>query len=393
MKHKSGIKRRDFISSVAIIGVGSTASKFIGLSTQEYISKKEDKSKILNFNPKMHYRRLGKTGLILSEVGLGGHWRAPWRVRSEDWRWSKFFDDEIPVIPDKVLSNRTEVVSLAIDLGMNYLDLTGLAECMVFGAALKGRREKMIIAADDYLQSIRHDELINVKSQIHNVEKCLQCIGTDYLDVWKSQAKLDGSNTDADLEVLIETFQKLHKAGKVRYLGISSHNRNFIQHVIENFPQFDMVTFPITAKTRNMNEPPTRNNIEEVEIKNIKDPVFNKSVFTSALKHNVGVIAIKPFFGGSLFKSHGQVKTGVGNKQDHDLARLTLQAILDLNDAITSVIPGQSTIYETENAALASYTRPFGQMEADRDWLKKITDDKWAALSQEYSWLRDWEII
>jgi hypothetical protein len=32
-------------------------------------------TKILNYNPNMEYRRLGKTGLMVSAVSLGGHWK------------------------------------------------------------------------------------------------------------------------------------------------------------------------------------------------------------------------------------------------------------------------------------------------------------------------------
>ena len=32
-----------------------------------------DPSKILNHNPKMTYRPLGKTGFMISEIALGGH--------------------------------------------------------------------------------------------------------------------------------------------------------------------------------------------------------------------------------------------------------------------------------------------------------------------------------
>jgi hypothetical protein len=83
---------------------------------------------------------------------------------------------------------------------------------------------------------------------------------------------------------------------------------------------------------------------------------------------------------------------GVGSKTENDLSRLTIQCIL-ANQAITAAVPGLSTVYEVENAARASYTRPLGVTAAERAWLMRITDARWAALPQEYAWLRDWEVV
>jgi predicted aldo/keto reductase-like oxidoreductase len=189
---------------------------------------------------------------------------------------------------------------------------------------------------------------------------------------------------------MIEAFEKLHKAGKVLHLGISSHSWPWAQHVIEKYPQVEMFIFPCTAKTKEKNKPPMRDNIKEV---NAGYGLESKSVFQSLRDHDVGLITIKPFFGGSLFKSHGKPKLGVGSKEDNDLARLTLQCILNLNDAITSVIPGLSTIYEVDNAVRASYTLPLAMTAADKNWLAQITDKRWSNLPKEYAWLHDWEIV
>jgi aryl-alcohol dehydrogenase-like predicted oxidoreductase len=273
---------------------------------------------------------------------------------------------------------------------MNYLDITGAEECIAFGAALKGRRKKMIVGADDSKLCPRHDEFCNVKAQVHNVEECLRNIGTDYLDIWRIQAKMDGTNTDADVGVIIEAFQKLHKAGKVLHLGISSHSRPWTQHVIEKFPQVEMFIFPCTAKTKEKGIPPVHNNIEE---RNPGAGPAAKSVFQSLRDNDVGLITIKPFFGGRLLKTYDKIKTGPPDKEDNDLVRLTLQCILNLNDAITAVIPGLSTVYEVDNAARASYTRPLGLTAADKEWLMNKTDQHWALLPQEYVWLHDWQIV
>jgi len=389
--HKGELSRRAFLRNGSWVGLGAIAGTCAvgGRSSGEQV----DTSKILNYNSKMHYRRLGKTELVLSEIGIGGHWRAPWRDRSHGWWWGKFIDDENPVVPEKVGQNRRDVVSVCIDAGVNHLDITGLAEAMAFGAALERRRDKMIVAGDDYKVCPRHPQYCNVKSQVENVENCLKALGSDYIDIWRPQAKMDGTNTDADIEMMIEAFERLKKAGKVRHLGVSSHTSRWLQHVIENYPQFEMVIFPCTAKTKSKAKPPVGDNVEILNSR--ENGYVDVSLFDVARDHDVGVITIKPFFGGSLFQSHGQVKTGawgVGSKLENDLARLTLQSILS-KDAVTAVIPGVSTVYEAENAVLASYTRPLPVTAADEVWMEAQTERRWADLPDDYGWLRNWEYV
>jgi len=389
MDHKK-LSRRAFIRDTSFMTAAIIAGTLAGKAhsaAESSAAKQIDASKILNYHPKMGYRRLGKTGLVISEIGLGGHWMAPWREQSGDWWWGKFVREEVP---EDVAKNRTEVVSKAIDCGINYLDITGAEECLCYGAALKGRREKMIVGADDSKLCPRHNQYCNVPAQIHNVEECLRHIGTDYLDIWRVQAKMDGTNTDADVEVMIEAFQKLHKDGKVWHFGISSHSRPWAQHVIEKYPQVEMFIFPCTARTKEQGKSPTPDNIEEGEARYGPE---HKSIFQSLRQQDVGLITIKPFFGGSLFKSLGKKKLGVGNKEDNDLARLTLQCILNLSAAITCVIPGLSTVYEVDNTARASYTRLLAMTLADKEWLEHKTSRRWAALPQQYAWLHDWEVV
>jgi len=50
------------MASVTLAGKASAAQ-----------TRPADTAKILNYNPKMGYRRLGKTGLMISEISLGGH--------------------------------------------------------------------------------------------------------------------------------------------------------------------------------------------------------------------------------------------------------------------------------------------------------------------------------
>jgi len=382
------LSRRDFMRNTSLAAVGTITSALV--SKGQAGTKPSGSSKILNYNPKMHYRRLGKTDLMISEVSLGGHWKN----RNAGRFWDHFANEEAP---EDVAKNRTEVVSACIDCGINYLDITTAAECLSYEAALKGRRDKMYVGADIHTLGPRKSELCNLKDQTHNVEECLRLLKTDYLDIWRPQAKMAGElNTDAQVQALVETFQKMHKAGKVLHLGISSHTRPWLEHIIETFPQFEMVIFPCSAKTREKGKSPTKGNVEEADPGHRADQT--QSIFKTILEKDVGVVTIKPFFGGSVFESYGKDRfpvMGVGSKQENDLARLTLQCIL-VNQAITATIPGLSTVYEVENAARASYTSAVGGLgitQAEKDWLMRITDERWAALPEEYAWLRNWELI
>ncbi|MEJ2701832.1 MAG: aldo/keto reductase [Sedimentisphaerales bacterium] len=349
------LSRRDFMRNTSLVAAGTLAGTLAGGGQAEGA----EKSKILNFNEKMHYRRLGKTGLMVSEVSLGGHWKN----RNAGRYWDSFSNEEVPA---DVAKNRTDVVSAAIDSGINYLDITTAAECLCYGVALKGRREKMHVGADIHNLGPRGSDRCNVKDQTFNVETCLRLLKTDYLDIWRPQAKMTGQlgtdqlNTDAEVESLIETFQKLRKQGKVRHLGMSCHCRPWFEHVINKYSDFEMIIFPCSAKTRVAGQTPTKDNVEEVNPGHGSDQT--QSIFNVVRTRDVGVVTIKPYFGGSLFESCGKVKfpvMGVGSKKENDAARLTLQCIL-ANPRITATVPGLSTVYEVENAARASYTRSLG---------------------------------
>src|SRR5512138_1807119 len=64
---KDGINRRDFLCDTALATAGLVAGA--------QALQAADGAKPLNYNPQMEYRRLGKTGLQISAVCLGGHWK------------------------------------------------------------------------------------------------------------------------------------------------------------------------------------------------------------------------------------------------------------------------------------------------------------------------------
>jgi len=71
--------RRDFTKTAALAG-GAAVIGVGGVGAAEY-----DTGKIRSYNENMEYRRLGKTGVMVSAVCLGGHWKRLGTVLGEDF--------------------------------------------------------------------------------------------------------------------------------------------------------------------------------------------------------------------------------------------------------------------------------------------------------------------
>ena len=384
------LSRRTFVRNTSVLLAGTVATRLVGEpSASGEPAGEVDTSKILNYNPKMGYRRLGKTGLLISEISIGGHWVD----RAGNRLWIRFPKDEVP---RDVAKNRTEVVSRCIDRGINLVDPVTYAELAAYRVALKGRREKMhVIASSDAMNPNRREHC-TPHTQTANIDDCLTRLGTDYLDVWRPMFRQDGQHPDRDVEVSVEAFAKAHKQGKARWLGISSHNRTFLQHVIEKFPQFSVVIFPYTAKSKV--KTPDVESVDPAQVVEVgtgdglHSGDTSKSIFSTVEKHDVGVITIKPFAGGSLFRSRPTFEKMESTEDDYERARLTLAYILS-NPAITATIPGISSIEEVDNNARASAERLALLDRHGVERLHDVAEEMWASLPGEYDWLRDWEWV
>jgi len=110
-------------------------------------------------------------------------------------------------------------------------------------------------------------------------------------------------------------------------------------------------------------------------------------------KHDIGVITIKPFGGGSLFRT--KIKFGENiesTETDYERARLTLAYIL-CNSAISALVVGMTTVTELNNNVRASAERT-ALLDQNGIWkLTEATDRMWANLPRHYRFLHDWEWV
>lgn len=345
------ITRRQFVRRGAMAAAGLVVGR------TPLVPAKSPRGEILSHDERMEYRRLGKTGLMVSAISLGGHWKRLATRNQID------FD-----------RNRGEVVAACIDHGINYVDACCAAEILAYAKALGKRRKEMYFGFSWYEWESRFPEWRSEKKLIQGFEEGLRQARLDYVDLWRNSALLDGGrHTPQELEDMIAAGEKMVKEGKTRFFGISSHDREWLDMVVRKYPVVSAILFPYTAQSK-------------VKPKD--------SIFETVKKCDVGVFGIKPFASNSLFKGNSQDDSPT-REEDDRRARLALRYILT-NDSITAPIPGLISIRQVKNAVRAiAERRQFDLADSralDRE-LQPVRGEMWANLSPEYQWLKQWEWV
>jgi aryl-alcohol dehydrogenase-like predicted oxidoreductase len=298
----------------------------------------------------MKYRKLGKTDLIVSEIGFGCQSIAGGLYYKND-------------------NESLKTLDCAFDSGVNFFDTSdhysqGESEILI-GKAFKRKRDKIIIgtkagtlyapAADfllrrralmrpvsRYMRSMKIPLHLLRARQKHSdfsegylfssVEKSLKRMQTDYIDLFQlhkpSQLILEQGD-------YIPALDKLKQQGKIRYFGISCA-ANEDAFICFNFPEISSLQLSISLLDRK--------HIEEILI--------------HALANGTGIIARNPRAQGHLTEDLGDImaETYARNKKefeekkerasqyqflvrpDRTLAQSALQYALQLN-GVSTVIP------------------------------------------------------
>lgn len=191
--------------------------------------------------PVLRYRKIGKTGLKVTEVGFGC-----------------------------MITSDPSVIERAADIGINYFDTargyqSGNNERMV-GAALKGKRNQLVLSSKSHGGT--------KEECLRDLDTSLREIGTDHLDIWYLHAKSKATDVRDDL-MEAQTIAK--QQGKIRFAGISTHSgqKELIPAVIAA-KHFDVV---LTSYNFTM------------------EPDFQQIV-KSLKAANIGVVAMKVMAGG-----------------------------------------------------------------------------------------------
>jgi len=299
--------RRQIMQSIAVAGLAAASEGAVGV-------------------PK---RPLGKTGLQVSVIGLGGA--------------------RIGMLDDGKAAR--DVVKRCFDLGITYFDCAsagayGLSQSR-YGAALKGERDKVVFGTKTRHRSATQAQL--------DLDQSLTNLGTDYIDLYQVHNVIN----DEDIEFIfgpkgvMEMIEKAKKAGKIRHVGFTGHTEPAVLNkMIERYP-FATVLMPLSA----------------VDGSNAQKS-FERETLPLAHRKGLGIIAMKVLSAGQLLQ-----KKAASVEE-------CLRYVWSL--PISTAIMGMDQLAHVDtNMAFAKTVKPFGS--AQLDMLRQRLQQ------QEYAGIEPWK--
>ena len=200
----------------------------------------------------MPMRSFGKTGVKVSQLGLGGWHIGIQKERSESHR----------------------LIRMAMDHGVNFLDNSidyneGQSELRM-GEAIKGRRDQVFLMTKHNFR--------DKKSARRDLEISLKRLQTDHLDLWQFHSIERAEDPDWIFEKngAIEAAELAKKQGKTRFIGFTGHkNPEFHLKMLAKPYAWDAIQMPLNAL-----DPHFRS--------------FERLVLPEAVKRNLGIVGMKP---------------------------------------------------------------------------------------------------
>jgi len=191
---------------------------------------------------RVEYRRLGSSGLKVSEIGLGSWLTYGVGIEAEVGK---------------------QCVAKAYDLGVNFFDTAnaygrGAAE-RVMGEALAGYpRESYVLATKVYfpMGNGPNDGGLSRKHVFEQCNASLRRLGSDYIDLYQCHRYDD----ETPLEETIRALDDLIRQGKVLYVGVSEWtagqiadalaiaDESGLDRIISNQPEYSMLQRRIEAE-------------------------------------------------------------------------------------------------------------------------------------------------
>ena len=280
----------------------------------------------------MKYRKLGRQGIEVGVIGLGAEH-----------------------LENSSRETITSVLDVAMEAGVDYTDLFMASPDVRdhFGAALAGRRERMMIAG--HLGATMKDgQYFRSRDTDHSeryFDDLLTRLRSDYIDV----LMLHFVDNDADFDRvfgdggLLELAKRLQKAGKARMLGLSSHVAPVSLKAVQS-GEIDLLMFPINPAVDTLpgdlqiEAHWDDGTFEQLATEKAALASDRQELYHACAVAGVAVVAMKPYYAGRLFVA--------GNPSSMVLTPVQCLAYALDRPGVATVVPGCRSADEMR-AALA----------------------------------------
>jgi aryl-alcohol dehydrogenase-like predicted oxidoreductase len=265
-------------------------------------------------------RRLGKTGLMVSEIGFGGH----------SWSFKR--------VPDGrggfrclTLAESERIIRVGLEMGVNFFDsCTPEVEHTVPGQIIErmGIRDQVIVSARccHKMKGVPAD-----RDEVYKfVEQRLKQWRTDYFDLLMLTNETNDTPESGywDMSYCIEALEKVKQQGKIRFTGFGCHfgPESFLDAIRKHGRFFDVCSFPYNIRHR-----------------------VAEQIMPAAESAGLGIVTIKAFARGELLKDRDLVG------KDRGLPRSMIAFVLQ-NRMVDTCICGVISEAELREDLSASWT-------------------------------------
>ena len=222
----------------------------------------------------MVYRRLGQTGMDISLLAFGSHTDPADRVRASAPRKN--------VLTGPGQARRDRIITRAFDMGVNLLDVYEEEGQWEPAARLvKGRRNKVLIS-------------LASENPYLDPERAFKLFG--HADLYRLQAQQLNRQTLEDWDRL----RRAKEAGKIRAIGLASHDERFLTTALDQLEGIDYVFFPYNFV-------------------HARGGDYSRFL-PIAIERGVGLIAMKPLASGSIMQLDPRARPGA--KPEFDTLQL-----------------------------------------------------------------------
>ena len=222
----------------------------------------------------MEQRRLGTTGVWVSELCLGTMMFGQWGTKDHD--------------------ESIRIIHRALDADITFVDTADVYSAgeseIIVGKALTGRRDDIVLATKVFMPMT--DDLNHGSSSrrwiIREVEDSLRRLDTDWIDLYQ----IHRWDPETDLDETLGALSDLVHQGKIRYFGHST------------FPASAIVEAQWTAQRRNRERFVTEQPTYSILTRGIENEIL-----PTCQRYGMGVLCYSPLAGGWLSGRYRQAAT------------------------------------------------------------------------------------